>query len=880
MTARARELRSYQAEAVAAVEADWQAGVNRTAVVLPTGAGKPLHDDTEIPTVAGFVRMGDLRVGNYVIGSDGAPTRVVAVDPQGVIPLYRVEFDDHTSLLAGAGHLWTVQRKGRKARAVTTEWLMRQPMIDGDGYLWRIPVAAPAQFMHRGLPLDPYLAGSLIANGHTVHGRAAKLTTPDLGVVDQIRRRGIDIQETYTEEGACAAYTFPGLAHAITRAGLRGSLAGNKRIPEHFKVADVASRLDLLRGLMDADGSTRAGGRRSVLYHTTSELLAEDVAEVAWSLGARASVGKTDRTHDDKPVEYAVHILPPVGVDIFSTARKVRSEQPRRTFAPRRSIVSITPAGTGPATCIQVENSDGLFAAGRRYVMTHNSTVIAQLAINAYRRGQRVALLAHRAELLDQMCTSVLQVDLDIPLSHVGIVRAQRNDADAPIIAATLQTLSKIKRLQAVGRRDVILLDEAHHGAADGFYRTLGDLGAHSGGYLCGFTATMHRDGKASIGLGDLFDNIAFERDLMWAIDEGYLVTPRGLTVHTDKLDALASTRTVAGDYHKGQLAEIMEAAADCVAAAVLEYARDRRSIIFAASVDAAHAMADMLTAMGHPTGVITGAMSYESRQPVYEAFRGGQLRALTTVGVLTEGADFPMCDCVVLARPTKSMNLYSQMVGRAIRLHPGKTDALVLDLSGAGRQAICLTDLAEGVPARDVAEDGHDMDASEFEPEEIAPRPAPPEKPVRRGAVTVREFELLPKRAAGKYRRTEGGILFASVRGDRRTVFLAQDGDGWRVGHANTRTGQVCLAGEVLSFQQADELVRVVAESTGFDGLRARNRSDRPATDKQISFAAQMGIEAAGMSVAEVSEAIDTALAGRILDQRVPKLLEQQQAS
>src|SRR5690606_30779504 len=146
-------------------------------------------------------------------------------------------------------------------------------------------------------------------------------------------------------------------------------------------------------------------------------------------------------------------------------------------------------------------------------------------------------------------------------------------------------------------------------------------------------------------------------------------------------------------------------------------------------------------------------------------AFRNGRLRALTTVGVLTEGADFPMCDCVVLARPTKSTNLYSQMVGRALRLWPGKTDALVLDLTGQGQQIIRLTDLAAGVGPVDGAESGR--------------APAPPgggrprEEPRRTGAVTVREFELLP-RGAAKYDRTDGGYLFVDTYHERIALFLA----------------------------------------------------------------------------------------------------------
>lgn len=499
------------------------------------------------------------------------------------------------------------------------------------------------------------------------------------------------------------------------------------------------------------------------------------------------------------------------------------------------------------------------------------STVIAALAVRAYRRGTPVALLAHRAELLDQMCTAVLQVDLDIPLEHVGIVRGRQNQAHAPIVAATLQTLSNKNRLYALGPRPVVLLDEAHHGAATGYYRTLGDLGVFTGGRLCGFTATMNRDEKSSIGLGDLFQNIAFERDLTWAIDEGYLCRPRGLTVHTGQLDALSSVRTIAGDYDKKQLGEIMEAAADCVTHAVLNYARDRRSIIFAATVAAAENMAAMLTEQGHPTGVITGSMSYEARRPAYEAFRDGRLRALTTVGVLTEGADFPMCDCVVLARPTKSTNLYSQMVGRALRLWPGKTDALVLDLTGQGQQVVCLTDLAAGVETVDVDESGREHRPTGG----VRPR----EEPKRTGAVTVREFELLP-RAAAKYDRTDGGYLFVDTYHDRIALFLVKVADGWRVGRVNTSNGRWRLADQALPFDQADKVVKTLAEME-FGGLRPRSRNTDRASDRQVAFALRLGIvDAETMTVAELGRRISAALVGRVLDESLPAVLDNDNVS
>ena len=866
-----RILRDYQVEAVANVEAAWANG-ERTSVVMPTGSGKPLSDDTEIPTVGGFVRMGDIRVGHYVFGADGRPARVMGVYPQGEIPLYRVEFDDHSSLLAGAEHLWTVQRKGRKPRTVTTEWIARQPMIDRDGYLWRLPVMDAAQFTERGLPLDPYLAGSLIANGHVVHGRAAKLTTPDDAVVQNIRNRGINIQPAYVAPGACPAYTFPGLSHTITRAGIRGALAADKRIPEVFKVAAQQDRLNLLRGMMDGDGSTRSGGRRSIIYHTTSEGLAEDVAELVWSLGGRALISKSDRSHDDKPTEYDVQILPPVGVSFFATPRRDRDEQPRRQFGPRRSIVSITYAGSGLATCIQVDNDRGLFAAGRRYVVTHNTTVIGTVAARAYQRGERVVMVAHRAELLDQMATTVAQCDHSIPMHEIGIVRGAKDDSEATIIAATLQTLANSQRLQSILPRGVVLVDECHHAGAKTYHDVMAELGAFTGqAKLCGFTATMHRDAKQGIALTDVFETIAFERDLAWAIDQGFLVEPYGIVAHTDALDALDNLRLLAGDYGPKQLAAVMEASATIqfVTAAIHEYARDRRSIVFAASVHQAEMLRGTLQAVGITSAWVNGTMAYSKRLPTYERFRRGEIQALINVGILTEGADFPMCDAVVLARPTRSMNLYTQMCGRALRLHPGKTDALVLDISGRGDGVVSLNDLRDGVTINHVGREEEPTERGDGGPRERVEREEFTLE-LTPGGMSTREFHLLPGRASKRYRQTKGGVLFVDTHQERRAVILAKDGDDWRVGTADTRTGRVVLSDVRLGFDEADKVAEIAAGQLG--GVRNKMRSSAQPTDPQVAFAGGLGIEAEGMNRGQLSDAITTQLVSRVVDAQMAR--------
>jgi superfamily II DNA or RNA helicase len=511
------------------------------------------------------------------------------------------------------------------------------------------------------------------------------------------------------------------------------------------------------------------------------------------------------------------------------------------------------------------------------------STVIGKLAANAYHEGKRVVLLAHRAELLDQMIRDMRAVDPTIPASDIGIVRAEHDDHHAPIVAATLQTLGTASRLKALGERDVILWDEVHHAGAESWNATFRELGGYDTALMAGFTATMHRAASSRVGLGDIIEKVSYERDLTWAITNGFLVHPQGLTVRVANLNALDDVRTVAGDFHQGELAAVMEAATSYVVDAVTEHAADRRPIIFAASVDAAHQIAESLSAADYPAVAVTGEQSYEVRQGKYAAYRSGLTRALVTVMVLTEGADFPMCDAVVLARPTRSRNLYSQMVGRALRLYDGKDDALVLDLSGSTRsmRLVSLTELLPGAAVAAVTETGELIDPAD-EPEPTTART----RVRRQGPVDMMSIDLLGGDADSLWLETPAGVPFISLR-DGDVVFLwpydgrrgAADADpskAWAVGHINTRTkaGGWTDGGDTpvyvdlpLAVQKAEAwIVNVSRHEMPSRGASWR-RSQAP-SDAQLRVARGLHIVGADqMTKAAISDEISIKYAARVLD-------------
>ncbi len=268
------------------------------------------------------------------------------------------------------------------------------------------------------------------------------------------------------------------------------------------------------------------------------------------------------------------------------------------------------------------------------------------------------------------------------------------------------------------------MVDEAHHTAADSYRGILDALGAGSPGcetaaagidhaheraatpdevsagcelgytvtpcpgpmpgpLLLGVTATPDRgDGK---GLDDLFDEIVASYDILWGIRSGFLSDLRGVRVTVGGLD-LAGVKTRHGDFDQGQTGRLMEEAhADVqVVRAWQEHAAGRRTLVFTPTVEMAARVAEAFTAAGVRAGWVAGSTPLDERRATLAAYSRGDLDVIANCAVLTEGYDEPRTDCVIVARPTKSRALYTQMVGRGTRRHPDKADCLVLDVVGA----------------------------------------------------------------------------------------------------------------------------------------------------------------------------------------------------
>lgn len=499
---------------------------------------------------------------------------------------------------------------------------------------------------------------------------------------------------------------------------------------------------------------------------------------------------------------------------------------------------------------------------------TGKSSVIGSLAVWARSQGERVILLAHRAELLDQMAAAVAAIEPGG--QEVGILQGNRRSYSQDIVAASFQTLASGKHFAKLGRRGIVLVDEAHHAPAKTYVAALEALGCTdetTGVLTAGFTATMDRsDG----GLGDVWDGVVYEKDLRWAISSGYLVAPRGLTVVLPGLN-LDKVKKVAGDYAAGELESAMASSVETTVTAIKTHALGRTGIIFAAGVEHARALAECLMAEGISARAVTGDMSRDDREEVYQLFHDGLLEFMVTVQVLTEGADFPRCDAAIMARPTQSQVLYTQMVGRALRPFPGKDDALVLDLAGITR-SMSLVSLVNLDPKAETKRVSPTSEEDPGQEEPTGPRP----KKWREGVVDLEETDLLAGSNV-RWLRTKAGAPFFQT--EDWLVFIWEDTAGDVTTAGKYLVGYMTAKGNKEGgwsdndYEDAASALTAAEEWTRAAGLPLPRRTASqyrsvPPSDAQVRFAKSLGVQSAeNMTRARISDAISIALASARID-------------
>lgn len=335
---------------------------------------------------------------------------------------------------------------------------------------------------------------------------------------------------------------------------------------------------------------------------------------------------------------------------------------------------------------------------------------------------RKMLVIAHREELLEQAAKKILGAN---PHASVSIEQADRYaHAHSDVVVASIQTLTasscrRLKRLMQRHTFRVVIVDEAHHAAAPSYRTALAHLGflpmadasddeeaeaatfddvavmeqalagwdaqAPRDRVLIGVTATPNR--TDAIGLGCVFQTLAYSYRLKQAIADGWLVPITPWVIETTtSLDAVRINR---GEFNQRELADTVntEYRNKLAVAGWEEYAPDRPTLAFTVDVAHAHALAQQFVEAGVKAVPLSGETPREDRRIILRQYMEGQIQLITNCMVLTEGTDLPLTGCILHCKPTKSATLYEQMTGRGLRMHPAKTDCIVLDIVDVARR-------------------------------------------------------------------------------------------------------------------------------------------------------------------------------------------------
>lgn len=314
------------------------------------------------------------------------------------------------------------------------------------------------------------------------------------------------------------------------------------------------------------------------------------------------------------------------------------------------------------------------------------SPLMAALAREAVENwGGRVGVIAHVQELVEQNADKLhaLWPEGDVGIYSAGLKRRDRFNK-----VLVLQIQSVAKRAHALGRFDLLLIDEGHRIplSGDGMYRRfIADCRRFNPNLrVVVLTATPYRLQGAAVpicGPEYVATDIAYEARIPDLIADGFLSR---LVSRAGERPSLEGVHLRGGEYVENELASAMLPLVERTCDDLVARAADRKAwIVFCVNVAHAEAVQTALTARGIATGLVHGATPKGERATLISAFQRGQLRAMVNVNVLSEGFDAPHIDCVAMLRPTKSPGMYYQQVGRGFRLAPSKADCLVLDYAG-----------------------------------------------------------------------------------------------------------------------------------------------------------------------------------------------------
>ncbi|WP_057871259.1 DEAD/DEAH box helicase family protein [Liquorilactobacillus ghanensis] len=683
------ELRPYQQTARKKVESEWEKGHKKTLLVLPTGCHS--LEQNLLMSDGSLKNVKKINVGDELLGLDGTPRKVL-FKHAGSEQMYKIIPIKGKPFIVTENHKLTLVRINEKSRRKYPCDFLNGRLIDVSvkEYLtWSknkkhihklIRSSEIKNFKgNKKITIDPYFLGLLLGDGEIKN--SIELTTMDKEIKKEIDEQCKVYNMKYVKHptGKAFTYTFKTgklgvkgskLHRQLKELGVRRKGSYDKEVPFAYKTGSLKTRLNVIAGLIDTDGSLTCNGYD---YISASKKLAYDMTFMCRSVGLAAYVKSCIKKSQNgfKGTYYRV--------SISGECSKIPCHIERKKALPRKQKKNVLRTG------FKIEKLDSRKFIGftvdkdNRYLLddftlTHNcgkTIVFAKVIEDCVRKGERVLVLAHRGELLEQASDKLAKA--------TGLKTATEKAEQTSlgsfyrVVVGSVQTLQRSKRLNQFSKDyfDTIVVDEAHHCISDGYQRVLNYF---EGAKVLGVTATADRGDQRN--LGEYFDSLAYEYSLPASIKDGYLTPIKALTIPL-RLD-ISGVKQQAGDFSSKELGTALDPYLEQIADEMVKNCMNRKTVVFLPLVKTSKKFTEILNRHGFKATEVDGES--DDRKQKLADFEAGKYNVLCNSMLLTEGWDCPSVDCIIVLRPTKVRGLYSQMVGRGTRLSPGKKELLLLD--------------------------------------------------------------------------------------------------------------------------------------------------------------------------------------------------------
>lgn len=697
-------LRNYQKQASdAAVRLFTSKADKNGLVILPTGCHAK---GSSVLTSDGVcIKVEDVKVGDFLLGNDGTPRKVLELH-NGVDDMYKVTPIKGEPFVVNGGHILhlykTNEGKGyNSCQPRYDEISVKEYVVKSANYkhLHKLHRVSQIDFGNDKYLFDPYFVGLYLGDGCCING--LNITTQREEVVEYLREfartygLGFRAAEKRNGENKAKSYFFPyafannntpnPLQVTIRGLGLEGKVAGDKFIPHQYKVASVEDRFSLLAGLLDTDAFYDKE-KNTFEYCSKSKRLADDVVFVCRSLGFFAQIGKT------KVVKGESYYRIQISGDLNLIPTKVAIRQGRARKQKKSVLVtgfSVEYLGRGEYFGFTLDGNH--LYCDNQFFIHHNSGKSLVIADIASRLEGPLLVFQPSKEILQQNFAKLQSYGIfDCGCYSASVGCKDINRITFATIGSVMNHMSDFDCFKN------IIIDECHYvNSKAGQYKEFIEAKNRQ---VVGLTATPYRLDYAEGGSilkfltrvrPRIFSKVIYCCQIGELLSKGYLADLHYYDLTTLDLRRVRSNSTGADYDERSLLAEYERSGFyDKLSNTVVKVLQPKSGIprkgvlVFTAFTREARQLVDKLQSLGVNAAIVTGETPKKEREAILEGFKRREIKVVANVGVLTTGFDYPALDTVVLARPTKSLGLYYQMVGRAIRPFEGK-DGWIVDLSG-----------------------------------------------------------------------------------------------------------------------------------------------------------------------------------------------------